>query len=157
MKAIRFAQYGESAKVLTVQERPLPAPRKGEVRVRILASPINPSDLLFVRGQYAGVQPHFPASVCFEGVGIVDALGPQVHRPVPGQRVVVLNFQGATGRIMPWSPHTICFRHPTISLMSKSPVSLSTRLQPSSCSVMCWPSPKANGCFNPQPTASWDA
>ena len=94
MKAIRFAQYGEPAKVLTVQERPLPEPGKGEVRVRILASPVNPSDLLFVRGQYAGVQPQFPSPVGFEGVGMVDALGPQVQRPAPGQRVAVVNGQG---------------------------------------------------------------
>ena len=94
MKAIRFAQYGEPAKVLTVQECPLPEPGKGEVRVRMLASPVNPSDLLFVRGHYAGVQPHFPSPVGFEGVGMVDALGPQVQRPVPGQRVVVRNEKG---------------------------------------------------------------
>src|SRR5215475_3682076 len=31
-------------------------PVDGEVRVRILASPVNPSDLLYVRGHYAGVQ-----------------------------------------------------------------------------------------------------
>jgi NADPH:quinone reductase len=94
MKAIRFAQYGEPAQVLTVQECPLPEPGNGEVRVHILASPINPSDLLFVRGQYAGVQPHFPSPVGFEGVGMVDVLGPQVHHPVPGERVVVRNSQG---------------------------------------------------------------
>jgi len=94
MKAIRFDQYGEPAKVLTVQECPLPEPGKGEVRVRILASPVNPSDLLFVRGHYAGVQPHFPSPVGFEGVGMVDALGPQVHRPVHGQRVAVINEKG---------------------------------------------------------------
>jgi NADPH:quinone reductase-like Zn-dependent oxidoreductase len=94
MKAIQFEQYGEPAKVLAVQERPLPEPWKGEVRVRILASPINPSGLLFVRGHYAGVQPHFPSPVGFEGVGIVDVLGPQVHRPVPGQRVAVINGKG---------------------------------------------------------------
>jgi len=94
MKAIRFAQYGEPAQVLTIQECPLPEPGKGEVRVRMLASPVNPSDLLFVRGHYAGVQPHFPSPVGFEGVGMVDALGPQVQRPVPGQRVVVRNEKG---------------------------------------------------------------
>lgn len=94
MKAIRFDQYGEPAKVLTVQECPLPEPGKGEVRVRILASPVNPSDLLFVRGHYAGVQPHFPSPVGFEGVGMVDALGPQVQSPVPGQRVAVMNEKG---------------------------------------------------------------
>ena len=93
MKAIQFDQYGEPAKVLTVQESPLPEPGKGEVRVRILASPINPSDLLFVRGHYAGVQPQFPSPVGFEGVGMVDALGPQVHRPIPGQRVAVINAE----------------------------------------------------------------
>src|SRR5258708_12209138 len=94
MKAIRFARYGEPAKVLTVQECPLPEPGKGEVRVRMLASPVNPSDLLFVRGHYAGVQPHFPSPVGFEGVGMVDALGPQVQRPAPGQRVAVINGKG---------------------------------------------------------------
>src|SRR6266404_6436701 len=94
MKAIRFAQYGEPAQVLTIQECPLPERGKGEVRVRMLASPVNPSDLLFVRGHYAGVQPHFPSPVGFEGVGMVDALGPQVQRPVPGQRVVVRNEKG---------------------------------------------------------------
>src|SRR5215469_6818747 len=94
MQAIRFAHYGEPTQVLSVEERPLPEPGSGEARVRILASPINPSDLLFVRGLYAGVQPQFPAPVGFEGVGRVDALGPQVHGLVPGQRVGVVNGQG---------------------------------------------------------------
>ena len=61
MKAIRFEQYGEPAQVLTVPQCPLPQPGKGEVRVRMLASPITPSDLLFVRGHHAGVHPHFPS------------------------------------------------------------------------------------------------
>jgi NADPH:quinone reductase-like Zn-dependent oxidoreductase len=93
MKAIQFEQHGEPAEVLMVQERPLPEPGKGEVRVRILASPVNPSDLLFVRGHYAGVQPIFPSPVGFEGVGIVDVLGPDVQRPAPRQRVAVINAQ----------------------------------------------------------------
>jgi NADPH:quinone reductase len=94
VKAIRFKQYGEPTHVLAVEERPLPQPGPGEARVRILATPINPSDLLFVRGHYAGVQPQFPASVGFEGVGRVEALGPQVQRPMPGQRVGVINGPG---------------------------------------------------------------
>ena len=94
MKTIRFDRYGDPAQVLTVQERPLPEPANGQARVHILASPVNPSDLLYVRGHYAGVQPRFPSPVGFEGVGVVDALGPQAHSPVPGQRVVVLNSTG---------------------------------------------------------------
>jgi NADPH:quinone reductase-like Zn-dependent oxidoreductase len=94
MKAIQFDAYGEPAEVLGVADRPLPEPGKGEVRVRILASPVNPSDLLYVRGRYSGVEPQFPAPVGFEGVGIVDALGPEAQGVVVGQRVAALNGQG---------------------------------------------------------------
>jgi NADPH:quinone reductase len=106
MKAVRFAQYGEPAQVLTVQECPLPEPGKGEVRVRILASPINPSDLLFVRGLESAVQPQFPSPVGFEGVGMVDALGPQVQRPVLGQRVAVFNEKGGN-----WADYAVVPAH----------------------------------------------
>ncbi len=94
MKAVQFDAYGEPPDVLTVVNRPVPEPGEGEVRVRILASPINPSDLLFVRGHYSGVEPQFPAPVGFEGVGIVDQLGPGVIHVEVGQRVVAANTQG---------------------------------------------------------------
>jgi NADPH:quinone reductase-like Zn-dependent oxidoreductase len=95
MKAVQLLEYGDPAKVLAAREVILPEPGSGEVRVRIVAAPVNPSDLLFVRGLYAGVQPpRFPAPVGFEGVGIVDALGPHVGAPAVGQRVLVLNGSG---------------------------------------------------------------
>jgi NADPH2:quinone reductase len=94
MKAIQFDAYGEPGDVLAVADRPVPEPGKGEVRVRILASPINPSDLLYVRGHYSGVEARFPAPIGFEGVGIVDALGPEAEGVVVGQRVATVNGQG---------------------------------------------------------------
>jgi NADPH:quinone reductase len=94
MKSIRFREYGEPAEVLEVQECPVPEPGQEEVRVRILATPVNPSDLLYVRGLYAGVQAQFPAPVGFEGVGVVDALGPGTQDLARGQRVSVVNGQG---------------------------------------------------------------
>jgi NADPH:quinone reductase-like Zn-dependent oxidoreductase len=94
MKAIQFDAYGEPAEVLVVADRPVPEPGKGEVRVRMLASPINPSDLLYVRGHYSGVEPQFPAPVGFEGAGIVDAIGPEASGVVVGQRVAAVNGQG---------------------------------------------------------------
>ncbi|GHO87059.1 alcohol dehydrogenase catalytic domain-containing protein [Dictyobacter formicarum] len=60
----------------------------------MIASPVNPSDLLFVHGWYVGVQPHFPAPVGFEGVGLVDAMGPQTQGFAHGQQVAVLNGGG---------------------------------------------------------------
>jgi NADPH:quinone reductase len=79
MKAIRFDHHGEPVKVLAIEERLVPEPVDGVVRVRILAGPVNPSDLLYVRGHYAGVQAQLLGPVGFEGVGIVDAPGPQVQ------------------------------------------------------------------------------
>jgi NADPH:quinone reductase len=102
MKSVRFRQYGEPAKVLTVEERPVPEPGKDEARVRMLATPVNPSDLLYVRGLYAGVQAHFPAPAGFEGVGIVDALGPDARDLARGQRVSVVNGQGGN-----WAEYTL--------------------------------------------------
>ncbi|HEX4656399.1 MAG TPA: zinc-dependent alcohol dehydrogenase family protein [Streptosporangiaceae bacterium] len=102
MKSVRFRQYGEPAKVLEVEERPVPEPGKDEARVRMLATPVNPSDLLYVRGLYAGVQAHFPAPAGFEGVGIVDALGPGARDLARGQRVSVVNGQGGN-----WAEYTL--------------------------------------------------
>src|SRR5512135_1968089 len=94
MKAIVFDQFGEPAEVLRVRDVPVPEPGPGEVRVRMIASPVNPSDLLVIRGRY-GVLPTLPSTPGFEGVGIVEAAGPGLlGRLVRGKRVAVLNPKG---------------------------------------------------------------
>jgi NADPH:quinone reductase-like Zn-dependent oxidoreductase len=94
MKAAVFESFGEPSEVLRVREVQDPTPGPGEVRVRMMLSPINPSDLLVVLGQY-GVLPTLPATPGFEGVGIVDEIGPGLlGRLVKGKRVVVINSRG---------------------------------------------------------------
>lgn len=94
MKAILFEQFGEPAEVLQVRDVPEPQPGPGQVRVRMIASPINPSDLLLTRGRY-GFRPELPARVGFEGVGVVEAVGPgPLGLYLKGKRVAVLNQQG---------------------------------------------------------------
>ncbi len=94
MKAIRFEQFGEPSEVLKVVEVPDPEPGPGEIRVRMIASPINPSDLLTVRGLY-GVRPELPFVPGYEGVGMVDKAGPGiVGKLMLGRRVAVLNQAG---------------------------------------------------------------
>jgi NADPH:quinone reductase-like Zn-dependent oxidoreductase len=95
MKAIRFEQFGEPSEVLRVAEVPIPEPGKGEVRVRMIASPVNPSDVLTVQGRY-GVLPTLPATPGYEGVGVVDKAGPgPIGKLLVGRRVAVLNQAGA--------------------------------------------------------------
>ncbi len=94
MKAAVFDRFGEPSEVLGVREVPLPEPGPGEVRVRMIATPVNPSDLLVVRGRY-GVLPRLPATPGFEGVGIVDKAGPGIlGRWVEGKRVAAINSAG---------------------------------------------------------------
>ena len=90
MKAVVCERWGDPEEVLQVREVPEPAPGPGQVRVRMIASPINPSDLLMVRGQY-GRLPPLPATPGFEGVGIVEAGSGLLSRRVMGRRVAVLN------------------------------------------------------------------
>jgi NADPH:quinone reductase-like Zn-dependent oxidoreductase len=94
MQAAVFESFGEPSEVLRVREVPEPRPGTGEVRVRMIMSPVNPSDLLVVRGRY-GVLPSLPATPGFEGVGVVDEVGPGLlGRFVKGKRVVVINSAG---------------------------------------------------------------
>jgi len=96
MKAIFFDRFGDPAEVLQVRDMPTPQPGPGQVRVRMLACPLNPSDLLVVRGQY-GRLPPLPATPGFEGVGIVEAAGPGLlGRLRRGRRVAVLHAKGGT-------------------------------------------------------------
>jgi NADPH:quinone reductase-like Zn-dependent oxidoreductase len=94
MKAAIFERFGEPSEVLTLRDLPDPEPGPGQVRVRMIASPINPSDLMVVRGRY-GVLPKLPATPGFEGVGIVDKAGPGLlGRWVLGKRVAAINSAG---------------------------------------------------------------
>src|SRR5947209_2073527 len=97
MKAIVCDRWGEPAEVLRPRDDvPPPEPKRGEVRVRMLASPVNPSDLLTVRGRY-GKQPPLPMTPGFEGVGVVEAGSGLLAWRVKGKRVAVLNGSSQHG------------------------------------------------------------
>jgi NADPH:quinone reductase-like Zn-dependent oxidoreductase len=94
MKAVICERWGDPEQVLQVRDVPDPVCGRGQVRVRMLAVPINPSDLLMVRGEY-GRQPPLPATPGFEGVGVVEEGHGLLAWRVKGKRVAVLN--GASG------------------------------------------------------------
>ena len=82
MKAVVFEKVGTPYDVLQVQEVPMPEPATGEVRVKMLSSPINPADMLFISGKYR-IKPQFPQITGLEGVGMgcgVQISGVEVFR-----------------------------------------------------------------------------
>jgi NADPH2:quinone reductase len=114
LKAVRFHATGEPAAVLTCEKADLPVPSHGEVLVRMLASPVNPSDLMFVRGVY-GVDAELPQSPGFEGVGMVEQSGGGLRGKLfAGKRVVVLNRRGGN-----WAEHTVVPAQQVIPVGSK--------------------------------------
>jgi NADPH:quinone reductase len=94
MKAVVFETTGAPASVLRIQDVPEPEPKHGQVRVRMICCPVNPSDLMFVRGMYT-LSADCPATPGFEGVGVVEAAGGGLRaKMMLGKRVAVLSRRG---------------------------------------------------------------
>jgi NADPH2:quinone reductase len=94
MRVALYERFGDPGEVLVSGERPLPEPGAGEIRVRMVLSPIHNHDLWTIRGTY-GHKPQLPAIGGSEALGRVEALGPGVTTPAIGQRVVVTGIDGA--------------------------------------------------------------
>ena len=94
MRALIHSRFGEAEDVLAVEERPVPEPAAGQVRLRIVLSPIHNHDRWTVRGTY-GFKPELPAASGTEALGIVDALGEGVEHLAVGQRVATGGTFGA--------------------------------------------------------------
>lgn len=93
MRAMVVTRPGEPLKL---EERALPEPGLGEIRVRVQACGVCHSDALTVLG---GERPGltYPRIPGHEVIGTVDAIGPQAKGFEPGERVGVGWFGGACG------------------------------------------------------------
>jgi NADPH:quinone reductase-like Zn-dependent oxidoreductase len=94
--AVRTQQYrleksGQTYR-LALHEIAVPAPVSHEVLVRVRATSLNRRDLLVLHGQYGGADTSgiIPLS---DGAGEVAAIGPDVTRFKPGDRVAAIFFQ----------------------------------------------------------------
>lgn len=88
-----YERHGAAREVLQVGEQPDPLPGKGEVRVRLRASAVNPSDVKARAGNRPVVPPRvIPNS---DGAGEIDRVGPGGPKARLRQRVWVYNGQWA--------------------------------------------------------------
>ena len=86
MKAAIFEETGLAEDVLKIKEIETPEPGPGEIRIKVSACNINPSDVMFVQGMY-GIRPQLPAVGGFEAAGVIDKCGEDVSLPT-GMRVI---------------------------------------------------------------------
>ncbi|MCA9034386.1 MAG: zinc-dependent alcohol dehydrogenase family protein [Planctomycetaceae bacterium] len=114
MRAVRFHSHGEPSSVLQLEEVPKPVPAHGQVLVRMLTAPVNPSDLMYIRGQYT-VQARCPAIPGFEGVGVVEQSGGGLRgRIFTGKRVAVLSKEAGS-----WGEYAVAPADQVIPLDSR--------------------------------------
>ena len=104
---------------LRVEKRPVPKPGPNQVLVKVAASPINPSDLAFLEGNY-GFKKKTPVIPGFEGSGTVVAVGSgMMGRYLNGKRVACLS-QGEGDGV--WAEYLVTSA--TLALPLASSVSL---------------------------------
>ncbi|MCY0988023.1 NADP-dependent oxidoreductase [Nannocystis sp. ILAH1] len=100
MRTVVIEAFG-GPEVLKLVERPQPQPGKGEVRIRVHAATVNPTDLLLRSGEIARLVPKlppFPYTPGMDAAGVIDAVGPEGDgRLKVGDRVVAV--------VMPLGPH----------------------------------------------------
>lgn len=89
---------------LRVEQRPVPKPGRDEVLVKVAASPINPSDLAVLDGNYGFKNPP-PIVPGGEGSGTVVAVGPgMIGRYFLGKRVACMGW-GEGGGV--WAEYVV--------------------------------------------------
>lgn len=96
-KTMKAAVVHEFGKPLSIEEVPIPAPGRGEVLVKIVASGVCHTDLHAAAGDWP-VKPKPPFIPGHEGAGIVAAVGPGVVGLKEGDAVGMAWLHDACGR-----------------------------------------------------------
>src|SRR5258708_14828604 len=90
MKRVEISSYDVPEHLAhCVEAQDVGRPAAGEVTVEVLATPINPADVMFCAGGYR-LKPPLPATPGAECVGRVLAIGDGVSHVAPGDLVINL-------------------------------------------------------------------
>ncbi|MBS4219903.1 zinc-dependent alcohol dehydrogenase family protein [Bacillus sp. FJAT-49711] len=92
-KCVKYYKYGRPENVLKIEKKHIQSPRAGEILVRMITRPINPSDIIPIYGSYSH-RISLPMIPGYEGVGIVEEIGPSLSRELLGKRVLPLRGEG---------------------------------------------------------------
>ena len=96
MKAVRIHEYG-GPEVLTYEDAPRPAPREGELLVRVHAAGVNPADWQIRSGKRSRLTGPFSLIPGFDVSGVVEATGRGVDRFKAGDAVYGMLSLGKGG------------------------------------------------------------
>jgi len=112
ISAIVYHEHGDPATVARVEQQELPEVKVDEVRIRMLAAPINPADLNVIEGKYP-IRPPMPAVPGVEGAGVIEVAGKEVTHVNVGDLVLLPHGTGT------WREACVCAAHGVIAVPEK--------------------------------------
>ncbi len=103
MQAVVLEEQSDKPR-FSLQEKSIPVPRRGQVLVKVEVAPLNPADVMFVRGRYIQQKP-LPVVPGMVASGIVIASGGGlVANVMLGKRVCCAGLSDGDG---PWSQYLL--------------------------------------------------
>ena len=121
MHAAAFGSFGSPAEELHDVEVQILEPEAGQVRIKLILSPVHNHDLLLIRGEY-GYRPELPMIAGSEGLGTIDKIGPGVTGMRVGERVAVSDVAGV------WADYFVVEADKIIAIPDKVPDGLAAQL-----------------------------
>lgn len=124
-KQIQFTQTG-SPDVLQIVDVQVPAPKANEVQIQMAVLGLNRAEAMYREGKYV-IEPIFPATMGYEGAGVVTAVGEGVSEFALGDKVSVIpSFMfteyGTYGEVVNLPAHAVV-KHPENLTMEQAAAS----------------------------------
>lgn len=128
-RCLEFGEWGDPLKVVRLSQRPVGPTGDSGVRLKLLASPINPADLNMIQGVYA-IRPDLPAVAGNEGVAEVLEKGARVHGLSIGDWVIPLKPAAGT-----WQHQLVLQQHQVVKIRNDIPVLCAATLAVNPCTA----------------------
>ncbi|XP_029306707.1 enoyl-[acyl-carrier-protein] reductase, mitochondrial [Cottoperca gobio] len=128
-KTLLFRKHGDPSKVVQLEDIDLPTIGEKDVLVKMLAAPINPSDINMIQGTYA-ILPDLPAVGGNEGVAQVVEVGSQVTSLKTGDWVIPKDTGLGT-----WRTEAVLAEDDVISLPNDIPLLSAATLGVNPCTA----------------------
>ncbi|KAM5269779.1 enoyl-[acyl-carrier-protein] reductase, mitochondrial isoform 1-T1 [Hipposideros larvatus] len=129
VRALVYGDHGHPAKVVELKNLELTAVGGSDVHVKMLAAPVNPSDINMIQGNY-GILPKLPAVGGNEGVGQVVAVGSSVTRVKPGDLVIL-----GTAGLGTWRTEAVFSEEALVAVPSDIPLQSAATLAVNPCTA----------------------
>ncbi|KAM9798093.1 enoyl-[acyl-carrier-protein] reductase, mitochondrial [Neosynchiropus ocellatus] len=128
-KALQYTNHGDPTQVVKLEDVDVPEVQEKDVLVKILAAPVNPSDINMIQGTYA-ILPNLPAVGGNEGVAEVIEVGSQVKALKIGDWVIPRDAGLGT-----WRTQAVLAEDDLISLPNDIPLLAAATLGVNPCTA----------------------